>query len=189
MTALLALAFLKQKLPLKQVLGIVLSLFGVVLTITAGDLSVLAAFELNKGDLIMCLAVVVWAAYGVYSKKQMCRDFSCCHHLLQFFGMYFSADTICAFGEAVGISARCTGRGLYCRRIHGNFPILFLLSGTADRYQRNRTGQGFRIYQFGADFLFCPGNFDFRRNFTTSEDSDCCTDHRRGMHLSAFWKY
>ncbi|WP_369907421.1 DMT family transporter [Emergencia timonensis] len=69
-TALLALAFLKQKLPLKQVLGIVLSLFGVVLTITAGDLSVLAAFELNKGDLIMCLAVVVWAAYGVYSKSR-----------------------------------------------------------------------------------------------------------------------
>ena len=70
-TALLALAFLKQKLPLKQVLGIVLSLFGVVLTITAGDLSVLAAFELNKGDLIMCLAVVVWAAYGVYKLVHM----------------------------------------------------------------------------------------------------------------------
>ncbi|MFR8517246.1 MAG: DMT family transporter, partial [Emergencia timonensis] len=74
-TALLALAFLKQKLPLKQVLGIVLSLFGVVLTITAGDLSVLAAFELNKGDLIMCLAVVVWAAYGVY-KLSRCAGMS-----------------------------------------------------------------------------------------------------------------
>ena len=69
-TALLTLAFLKQRLPLKQILGIVLSLFGVVLTITAGDLSVLTSFELNKGDLIMCLAVVVWAAYGVYSKSR-----------------------------------------------------------------------------------------------------------------------
>ena len=37
---------------------------------SAGDLSVLASFGLNKGDLIMCLAVVVWAAYGVYSKSR-----------------------------------------------------------------------------------------------------------------------
>lgn len=69
-TALLAVIFLKQRLPLRQALGIVLSLVGVVLTITAGDLSVLASFGLNKGDLIMCLAVVVWAAYGVYSKSR-----------------------------------------------------------------------------------------------------------------------
>lgn len=69
-TALLAVIFLKQRLPLRQALGIVLSLLGVVLTITAGDLSVLASFGLNKGDLIMCLAVVVWAAYGVYSKSR-----------------------------------------------------------------------------------------------------------------------
>lgn len=69
-TVLIALVFLKQGIPLKQVLGIVLSLMGVVLTITAGDLTVLTSFGLNKGDMIMCLAVVLWAAYGVYSKSR-----------------------------------------------------------------------------------------------------------------------
>ena len=68
-TAVMAVFVLKQKMPLKQVAGIVLSLFGVLLTITAGDLSLLLSFELNRGDLLMCVAVLFWAAYGVYSKK------------------------------------------------------------------------------------------------------------------------
>ena len=180
-TALLALAFLKQKLPLKQVLGIVLSLFGVVLTITAGDLSVLAAFELNKGDLIMCLAVVVWAAYGVYSKSR-------CAGISPVAITYYSF-LVCTLVLIPFVLLEKPWEFLPGVPAEAYIPILFLLSGTADRHQRNRTGQGFRIYQFGADFLFCPGDFDFRRNFTTSEDSDCCTDHCRGMHLSAFWKY
>ncbi len=68
-TAVMAVFVLKQKMPLKQVAGIVLSLFGVLLTITAGDLSLLLSFELNRGDILMCIAVLFWAAYGVYSKK------------------------------------------------------------------------------------------------------------------------
>ena len=69
-TTLLTMIFLKQKMPAKQIFGILLSLIGVILTITACDLSVFIGFRLNQGDLLMCAAVVFWAAYGVYSKSR-----------------------------------------------------------------------------------------------------------------------
>lgn len=69
-TVLIAFIFLHQRVPLKQLLGILLSLAGVILTITAGDLSHLAEMNFNRGDLYMICAVVCWAAYGVYSKAK-----------------------------------------------------------------------------------------------------------------------
>lgn len=69
-TVLIAFVFLHQRVPLKQLLGILLSLFGVVLTITAGDFAHFAEMELNRGDLYMIGAVVCWSAYGVYSKSR-----------------------------------------------------------------------------------------------------------------------
>lgn len=69
-TTLLTIIFLKQRVPAKQLLGILLSLCGVILTITACDLSVLLEFSFNRGDLLMCTAVVFWAAYGVFSKSR-----------------------------------------------------------------------------------------------------------------------
>lgn len=74
-TVLLTVIFLHNRIPMRQVLGITLSLLGVVLTITAGDLSALMEVGFNKGDLFMCAAVVFWAAYGVYSKSN-CKGIS-----------------------------------------------------------------------------------------------------------------
>lgn len=74
-TVLLTVIFLRNRMPMKQVIGIALSLFGVILTITAGDLSALMEVGFNKGDLYMCAAVVFWAAYGVYSKSN-CKGIS-----------------------------------------------------------------------------------------------------------------
>lgn len=69
-TVLISFVFLRQRVPAKQFFGILLSLFGVVLTITAGDLSSLSQMDFNRGDLYMIGAVVCWSAYGVYSKQK-----------------------------------------------------------------------------------------------------------------------
>jgi drug/metabolite transporter (DMT)-like permease len=48
-----------------QTLGVAVSLCGVLAVLTRGDLSVLASFTLNKGDLIVLAGMVFWAVYTV----------------------------------------------------------------------------------------------------------------------------
>lgn len=62
---LLAWAFLGQKLRAVQLLGVALSLVGAVAVVARGDLSMLAAVELNRGDLWILAAIVLWAVYTV----------------------------------------------------------------------------------------------------------------------------
>lgn len=70
-TTILSFIFLKDKINPKRALGIALSFTGVFLTITNADLNVIRTLSLNKGDLLMLVAVLMWAAYGVFSKKVM----------------------------------------------------------------------------------------------------------------------
>lgn len=49
--------------------GVALGLLGVLLVLSRGDLSVLLALRLNSGDLIMLVAVVVWSAYTLGSRR------------------------------------------------------------------------------------------------------------------------
>ncbi|MCY6484071.1 DMT family transporter [Clostridium aestuarii] len=70
-TTILCFLFLREKISFKRFIGIIISFTGVFLTITNGDLSSLGNINLNKGDLIMLLAVLCWASYAVYSKKVM----------------------------------------------------------------------------------------------------------------------
>jgi drug/metabolite transporter (DMT)-like permease len=48
-----------------QIIGFTLSLLGVVLTATHGDPTRLAALDLNRGDALMLLAIVIYAGYTV----------------------------------------------------------------------------------------------------------------------------
>ncbi len=48
-----------------QVLGFVLTLVGVALTISGGDLTDLASLKINVGDLYMLIAVLLYAVYSV----------------------------------------------------------------------------------------------------------------------------
>lgn len=48
-----------------QIIGFVLTLMGVIITVTQGDLSRLIALDLNRGDAIMLLAVVLYGGYTV----------------------------------------------------------------------------------------------------------------------------
>ncbi|MEG6586242.1 DMT family transporter [Dendrosporobacter sp. 1207_IL3150] len=70
-TAVLAAMFIKEKISLVRMAGIMLSLLGVILTVTNGQWSVLTALSLNYGDILMLLAVGSWACYSLLSRKVM----------------------------------------------------------------------------------------------------------------------
>lgn len=72
-TTILSIIFLKDRINYKRVLGIILSFAGVFLTITNASLTVIKSFSLNYGDMVMLLAVLMWASYGVFSKWVMPR--------------------------------------------------------------------------------------------------------------------
>jgi drug/metabolite transporter (DMT)-like permease len=62
---LLAWGFLQQRLTVAQGLGVASSLAGAVWLVARGDLSTLAALQLNRGDLWILAAIVLWAVYTV----------------------------------------------------------------------------------------------------------------------------
>jgi len=70
-TTILCIIVLRDKITFKRAIGIILSFLGVFLTITNANLSTMRYLSLNKGDLLMLLAVFMWAAYSVFSKKVM----------------------------------------------------------------------------------------------------------------------
>jgi len=67
-TAILCMVFLKEKINIKRFMGIALSFTGVLLIITNADFSLFKSLSFNKGDLLMLLAVFLWAVYSVFSK-------------------------------------------------------------------------------------------------------------------------
>ncbi len=60
---LLGVAFFRQKLMAQQVIGALISLAGVALVMLHGELARLAGIDLERGDLYMLLATLLWAAY------------------------------------------------------------------------------------------------------------------------------
>lgn len=70
-TTILCVIFLKDRITFKRAIGIILSFLGVFLTITNANLSTIHNLSLNKGDLLMLIAVCMWAAYSVFSKVVM----------------------------------------------------------------------------------------------------------------------
>ena len=53
-----------------QLLGVLVSLGGVAAILTRGDLSVLAQLSLNKGDIIILVGMLFWAAYTVFLRHK-----------------------------------------------------------------------------------------------------------------------
>lgn len=68
-TSLFAIIFLHDKFTMKRIIGILLSFLGVFLTITEGNIFIIKSMAFNKGDILMLVAVFMWALYSVYSKK------------------------------------------------------------------------------------------------------------------------
>ncbi|MDV3429637.1 MAG: DMT family transporter [Bacillota bacterium] len=70
-TSVLCMVTLKEMIDIKRFMGIILSFTGVLMTLTNGNFSVLSSLTFNKGDLLMLLAVCIWAVYSIFSKIVM----------------------------------------------------------------------------------------------------------------------
>lgn len=68
-TTILSAIFLGDKLNIKKIGAILLSLIGVLLAITGGDIASIARVGFNIGDLLMIAAVFCWVIYSIISKK------------------------------------------------------------------------------------------------------------------------
>ncbi len=66
---LLSVIFLKEKLLTFQYIGVIVSIFGVLIVITRGNLETLWNLTLNPGDLLVLVAVICWSIYSVLMKK------------------------------------------------------------------------------------------------------------------------
>lgn len=69
LTVLLTVLFLRQKVSGLEIFGIALSLAGVLLTLTGASLQALGEISFNIGDLLMVIAIVCFAIYGVFCKR------------------------------------------------------------------------------------------------------------------------
>lgn len=54
-----------EKVSARQALGVVVTLIGVIVVVSKGDLEVLARFAFNYGDLLMFIAAILYSAYTV----------------------------------------------------------------------------------------------------------------------------
>jgi drug/metabolite transporter (DMT)-like permease len=60
-----------ERMQMKDIWAIALSLLGVLFVLTQGSLERLISFQFNVGDLIMLLAVVMWSIYSILIKKMV----------------------------------------------------------------------------------------------------------------------
>jgi drug/metabolite transporter (DMT)-like permease len=61
--------FLKERISLKNSIGLLISLLGVLLVLTKGHLQQIFHIDYNQGDLIMLLAILVWTCYSIIGRK------------------------------------------------------------------------------------------------------------------------
>lgn len=65
----LSFIFLKERLTRNQLIGTAISLIGVVFILSGGSLESVQQFTVNKGDLIVILAVFCWSIYSLLIKQ------------------------------------------------------------------------------------------------------------------------
>ena len=59
-----------EKSNIYQIVGVTLSLLGVIFIITKADINLIRNLDFNKGDLSMVVAMFSWAIYSAFLKKQ-----------------------------------------------------------------------------------------------------------------------
>ncbi|MBC2581373.1 DMT family transporter [Clostridium sp. DJ247] len=60
---------LRERISWIQVSGLVVSLIGVLVVLTRGDLVQILQVKYNKGDLIMIAAIIIWTLYSILGKR------------------------------------------------------------------------------------------------------------------------
>ncbi|HJS10507.1 DMT family transporter [Sphingopyxis sp.] len=61
---------MRDRTSARQVAGVLVSLAGVLIVVSRGDLALLLALRLNSGDAIIAFAVLLWALYSVLLRKR-----------------------------------------------------------------------------------------------------------------------
>jgi len=61
--------FLKEKISMKNGIGLFVSLMGVLLVLTKGQLHLIIQNTYNQGDLLMLIAILVWTIYSIIGRK------------------------------------------------------------------------------------------------------------------------
>lgn len=69
LVAIFGFLFYRQRLPSSQLIGLLVSLTGVLVVVSHGDLQVLLTLAFAKGDVIIFLAMVFWALYTLWVKE------------------------------------------------------------------------------------------------------------------------
>lgn len=59
----------KERFSKLQLIGVAISLFGVLLVITRGSLEVITSLSFNPGDLTMLIAMLTWSIYSILIKQ------------------------------------------------------------------------------------------------------------------------
>ncbi|MDH3354519.1 MAG: DMT family transporter [Chromatiales bacterium] len=68
LTIIITWLFQGQHLSMKQIFGVIISIFGVATIISRGDINLLSSMELNYGDMLVMVAVIFWAIYTTVLK-------------------------------------------------------------------------------------------------------------------------
>jgi drug/metabolite transporter (DMT)-like permease len=69
MIVLFSIFLLKERVSKKGILGLFISLIGVLLVLTNGQLLQIFYLDYNQGDLLMIVAILVWTFYSIVGKK------------------------------------------------------------------------------------------------------------------------
>jgi drug/metabolite transporter (DMT)-like permease len=69
--ALLSVVILKERLPSRSVVGILLSVIGVAVIITRGSWEVVSHSQYNLGDIILLSTQLSWSLYSIYGRRLM----------------------------------------------------------------------------------------------------------------------
>ncbi|MGB3293512.1 MAG: DMT family transporter [Phormidesmis sp.] len=88
-TGFLAAVVLKEKLALRNYVGGVIAILGVLVLLTDGNLTALLQFQFNAGDLLMLCAVLCWACYSI---------------LLRHLGRRYSGLAMSYYGALFGVA-------------------------------------------------------------------------------------
>lgn len=118
MIALVGALLLGERLRFRQVLGIAVSLLGVVTVLSRGDVAGLAAIGSNRGDLLMVIAVTGWAFYTALLRRRPAI------HPLSFAAVTYMVAA--ALNAPLGLGEQLAG-------VHGDWqaPTLLAIAYTA----------------------------------------------------------
>lgn len=61
--------FLRERISLAKGVGLLVSLLGVLLVLTKGQLQLIFQTDYNLGDLLMLAAILVWTLYSIFGRK------------------------------------------------------------------------------------------------------------------------